>query len=175
MHVIMTIAAVAAILFVASSGAALAQPATDPQGDSSDPNFDIKAYGLKGESGTIFIQLYGKAARTLPTEDHQGFAYVFVTDDGVWAINGHREAHSTDLPQWHAERIFVDGSCITGIDVGSERTTLAAGTNAMIKGTDVTEIYGVQTVEFHLNVDDPDNPPPGTECIGTVVQIFDEA
>lgn len=157
--------------------AVLAQPAIDPKGDivgTSDSNFDIKTYGIK-DGDMIFVQVYGKAARTLPTEPHVGFAYVFATDNGVWAINGHQEPHSTDVPEWHAERIFVDGSCIQGIDVGSERPLIIAGTNVMVKASGVSEIFSVTTVEFHLLVDEPDNPPPGTECIGEVEHVFDEA
>lgn len=169
----LVISAVAAILFVASSGTALARPATDLEGDSSDPNFDIKTYGFKGDM--IFVQVYGKTARTLPAGDHQGFAYVFNTNDGIWAINGHKEAHSTDLPQWHAERIFADGTCIQGIDIGSEQALIIAGNNAMIRADGVSEIYSVASVEFHLLVDEPDNPPPGTDCIAEVVNVFDEA
>lgn len=174
-----SLAAVLIASLVALSGTAtirpvLAQPATDPQGDSPEPNFDIKTFGFK-DDGKIFIQLYGKAARTLPVEDHVGYAYVFDTDNGVWAINGHREPHSTAVPEWHAERIFVDGDCIKGIDVPSERTPMLAGTNAMVKATGVTKIFSVQTVQFRLNVDEPDNPPPGTECVANVVRIFDSA
>lgn len=169
----LVISAVATILFVASSGTALAKPATDPEGDSPDPNFDIKTYGFKGDK--MFVQVYGKTARTLPTGDHQGFAYVFNTNDGIWAINGHKEAHSNDLPQWHAERILADGTCVQAIDVSSERPLIIAGNNAMVRAEGVTEIYSVTALEFHLLVDEPDNPPPGTECIGEVVGVFDTA
>lgn len=154
---------------------AAANPASDPEGDlenTTDANFDIKTYGVR-DDGLLFVQVYGKAARTLPTEDHQGFAYVFATDDGIWAINGHQEEHSTDLPQWHAERIIVDGTCVQAIDVESERPLIIAGTNVMVRGTGVTEVFSVTTLEFHLLVDEPDNPPPGTECIGEVEHIFD--
>ena len=106
----MLITSIAALSQVAAIPPVLAQPAFDPKGDSSDPNFDIKTFGLK-DGNKIFVQLYGKAARTLPADDHIGFAYVFDTDNGVWAINGHREPHSTNLPEWHAERILVDGNC----------------------------------------------------------------
>lgn len=171
--VALVVSVVAALPFVASSGTALAKPATDPEGDSPDPNFDIKTYGMNGNK--IFVQVYGKTARTLPDGDHQGFAYVFNTNDGIWAINGHKEAHSTDVPQWHAERIFADGTCIQGIDIGSERTLTIAGNNAMVKAEGVSEIYSVVSVEFHLLVDEPDNPPLGTKCIAEVVNVFDEA
>jgi hypothetical protein len=162
---------------VFSPSIAAATPASDPEGDlvgTTDSDFDIKTYGIRGD-GMLFVQVYGKAARTLPTEPHVGFAYVFETDDGIWAINGHQEPHSTDLPQWHAERILVDGTCIQAIDVESERPLIIAGTNVMVKATGVTEIFSVSTVEFHLLVDEPDNPPPGTECIAEVAHIFDTA
>ena len=158
---------------------AAATPANDPQGDlvdTTDSNFDIKTYGIR-DDGKLFVQVYGKAARTLPTEDqdHVGLAYVLVTDDGIWAINTHRAQHSTDLPQWHAEKILADGPCIQSIVVESERPLIISGTNVMVKGTEATEIFSVMTVEFHLLVDEPDNPPPGTECIGQVAHIFDTA
>lgn len=164
----------AALAQTTTAQPALAQPVSDPKGDSSDPNFDIKTYGFKDDN-KIFVQLYGKAARSLPTEDHMGFAYVFETDNGVWAINGHREPHSTDLPKWHAERILVDGDCIKRIDIASERAPMIAGTNAMVKATGVTQIFSVKTVQFYINVDEPDNPPPETECIANVVHVFDSA
>ena len=170
----MLITSIAALSQIATIQPVLAQPALDPKGDSSDPNFDIKTFGLK-DGNKIFVQLYGKAARTLPADDHIGFAYVFDTDNGVWAINGHREPHSTNLPEWHAERILVDGNCIKRIDIASERTPMIAGTNAMIKATGVTQIYSVKTVQFDINVDEPDNTPTETECVAKVLHEFDFA
>lgn len=125
-------------------------------------------------AGLLLVLVYRKAARTLPTEEHVGFAYVLDTDDGLWAINGHQEPHSTDVPQWHAERILADGTCIQAIDAESERELVIAATNVLVKDTGVTEI-SVSTVEFHLLLDEPDNPPPGTDCISEVAHIFDTA
>jgi hypothetical protein len=165
-----------AVLLLALLPAAVvsyAEPAIDPK-DAANPDFDIKTFGFK-DDGKIFVQVYGKAARTLPTEDRQGFAYVFVTDGGVWAINGHQEPHASTLPEWHAERIFVDGNCVERIDVPTERTPIIAGNNAMVRVEGVTKIFSMQTVEFHLNTDEPDDPPEDLECVATVTAVFNTA
>lgn len=182
-------AAVAA-LFVSPSGLALAKNVEhDPEGDSPFPDLDIKKYGFAGK--TAYIEVYGNAGGTLADHDH-AIAYVLniVTADGdeqTWAIDSHERQHG-DVgvgEAWHAHRVVVDGTCLNEVDHVNHATVknkrvifenmVVRGNTGNLETVDAVEITGAATVELHVLVDDPDNPPPGTECIAEVSTIFDTA
>lgn len=166
---------------VPSAGIANALPATDPQGDSPLIDFDIRGYGFAGDD--VIVQVYGKAGNTLPPVESQGYAYVIVTDDGVWAIDSHERQHSTTKQgvDWHAHRVHLgDNPNTPGIEGENCVNEVDEVLHAIVKGdkvtfvdTNITIVDLVLTVELTLQVEDPDNPPEGTPCIALVTDTFD--
>lgn len=183
------IAAVAALLFVASSGTALAKNVqSDPQ-DSSIADLDIKKYGIAGQQA--YIQVYGTAGGTLADHEH-AIAYVInvVTTSGeeqTWAIDSHEKQHGDAGvgAAWHAHRVVVVDGCVNEVDQVNPATVknnyvwfenmVVRGNSGNPETVGVAEITGALTVELHVLVDDPDNPPPGTECIAEVSAMYDTA
>jgi hypothetical protein len=86
---------------------------------------------------------------------------------------------------WHAHRVVVDGTCLNEVDHVNHATVknkrvifenmVVRGNTGNLETVDAVEITGAATVELHVLVDDPDNPPPGTECIAEVSAVFDTA
>lgn len=133
----LVISAVTAILFVASSGVAMANNVTsDARGDTeaqehfSDDdlaNLDIHKYGFAGQRA--YLQVWGTAGGTLSEreEGEEGFghaiAYVInvVTASGehpTWAIDSHEAQHgSVGVGEaWHGHRVVVEGNCLNEVD-----------------------------------------------------------
>lgn len=173
----LAISAVSAMLFVASSGLALAKkPAEDPQGDSPLEDFDIRSYGFTGKDP--YLQVYGHAGRTLALEEEQIFAYVLYTDSGIWAANnhgfGHEDPEGDEGNIWHSEQIFLnDDGCLTAADNESENRIV--GKRVTLIGTGATEISMVQTVELVHVADDPTAAGCPEGSIAKLVGVFDEA
>jgi hypothetical protein len=185
------ISAVSALLFVASSGPALAQVIKhDQQGDTSFPDLDIHLYGIAGKRA--FIQVWGTAGGTIADHEHGAIAYVLevVTTTGehqTWAIDSHERQHgdSGEGESWHAHRVVVEGNCLNEVDQVNPATVhdkhvwfenmVIRGKSGNLETVDVAEVLGAATVELELQVEDPDNPPEGTECIALVTHVFDTA
>jgi hypothetical protein len=190
MHVVAAIAAVTAILFVASSGTALAANVKhDPKGDSPIADLDIKQYGIAGKKA--YIMVYGTAGGTLADHDH-AIAYVLnvVTTSGeeqTWAVDSHEKQHGDAGvgAEWHAHRVNVVDGCVNEVDQVNPATVknkhvwfenmVVRGNSGNPQTVGVAEITSALTVELHVLVDDPDNPPPGTECIAEVSAVYDTA
>jgi hypothetical protein len=150
----------------------------DAQGDSPYADFDIKSHFIDSD-GSLNVQLYGLAGRTLPEGMHDAYAYVVVTDNGIYAADSHEAQHADDEQvankAWHGHKVVVDeNGCLTEIGSFKSQAKLA-GSNVKITATGATKIVASMTVMIEILVDDPDNPPPGTTCIARVAQVFDEA
>lgn len=64
--------------------------------------------------------------------------------------------------------------CIDEIGSFKSQARLA-GDRVTITETGATQILGVLTVRLDLQVDEPDNPPPGVTCLAKVMEVYDEA
>lgn len=152
--------------------------AKDERGDSPLADFDIKGFGLDGD-GHTYIQVYGAAGRTLPSGEKTVYAYVVQTDAGIYASDSHEAQHADDEEvanrSWHGHKVVVgpDG-CIDEIGSFKSQARLA-GDRVTITETGATQILGVLTVRLDLQVDEPDNPPPGVTCLAKVMEVYDEA
>ena len=149
----------------------------DQQGDSAFKDFDIKNYGI--EDGEAFIEVYGKAGQTLPSGEHTAYAYVIYTDTGIYASDSHEAQHADNEEvankSWHGHLIVLDSQgCVDEIGAFKSKAHLD-GDRVVITETEAAQVLKVQTVRLELQVDDPDNPPPGVTCIAKVVKVFDEA
>ena len=150
----------------------------DAEGDSPYADFDIKNYFIDSD-GNLNIQVYGKAGNTVPTGHMDVYAYVAVTDAGVYASDSHEAQHADDEQvadkAWHGHMVTVDDrGCLT--EIGSFKShAKMAGSNVKISETGATKILTAMTVKLELQVEDPDNPPEGVTCIAKIVKVFDEA
>jgi hypothetical protein len=167
------------------------KPKKDPKGDSPFLDLDIKDYGFKGKDA--YIEVYGTAGGTLGEAD-EGIAYVLniVTKSGeeqTWAVDSHEIQHGDTGTgaEWHAHRVHltdnpatpeVDATCVNEVDEVTD-ATMKRGFAIFedMKGKDIKakKILSAATVRLQLQVDDPDNPPPGTACIALVVEVYDTA
>lgn len=149
----------------------------DPQGDSPILDFDIKSYFIDS-SGNLNLQVYGLAGRTLPAGSHDVYAYVIVTDNGIYASDSHEAQHADDEQvankAWHGHKVVVDeNGCLT--EIGSFKSQAKmAGSNVKITATGATKILAAQTVMLELLVENPDKVEEGT-CIARIHEIFDVA
>lgn len=154
------------------------QGSKDQKGDSAFKDFDIKNFGVD-ENGEAFVEVYGKAGGTLPSGEKTIFAYVIETDNGTYASDSHEAQHADDEVtanlSWHGHLVVLDSQgCVEEVD-GFKSKAHLDGDRVSITETGAEEIQKVQTVRLELQVDDPDNPPPGVTCLAKVVEVFDEA
>lgn len=151
--------------------------AMDPDEENVMQDFDIKRYFIDS-SGNLNLQVYGKAGQTVPQGDHDVFAYVIVTDNGIYASDSHEAQHADDEQvadkAWHGHKVEVDErGCLT--EIGSFKSQARMdGSNVKITATGATKILAAKTVMLELLVNDPDDVPEGT-CIAQIHEVFDIA
>lgn len=198
------ISAVAAVLLTPSGIALAKNGGQDARGDTEAhehftddelANLDIHKYGFAGKRA--YLQVWGTAGGTLPEhEEGEGFghaiAYVIniVTSTGehqTWAIDSHEAQHgSVGVGEaWHGHRVVVEGNCLNEVDQVTSATVknkhvwfdnmVVRGKSGNSETVDAVEITSAATVLLDVQVADPDNPPPGTECIALVAHVFDTA
>lgn len=173
------------------------KPKVDPKGDSPFLDLDIKDYGFKGKDA--YIEVYGTAGGTLGEHDEAiGYVLNIITRSGeeqTWAVDSHEIQHGDTGTgeEWHGHRVHltdnpttpeVDATCLNEVDQVTH--AMMKGKRAIfedmkvkskrgVEGIDAKKITSAATVRLQLQVDDPDNPPPGTTCIALVVQVYDTA
>jgi hypothetical protein len=169
----------------------------DPQGDSPFADLDIRTYGFQGKNA--YIEVYGTAGGTLPEHGDEAIAYVLnvVTATGeaqTWAIDSHEAQHGESgdpSTMWHAHRVHLTAhpdtgemTCLNEVDEVTHAMTdgrrmifeeFKVRTERGVQAVVVKEITSALTVELHVLVEDPDNPPEGTACIAEVSDVFDIA
>lgn len=175
---------------IATPALALPVVKKDPKGDAiydeskgtrapdNLADLDIRSFGMAGEMP--YIQVYGKAGKSLALGDEQIYAYVVVTDDGIWAVNNHGFGHEDpegDVGHiWHSERVFFGGpgnQCLVGADNMSEE--MMVGTRVFIVDSGANEVFSAQTVELMHVAEDPVGAGCPAGSIAKIVQVFDEA
>jgi hypothetical protein len=121
-------------------------------------DFMIKDFGI-GNDGNPFMTVEGTAGGSTPQNDNTGYAYVFVTDNGIYAV-------SSDwmYPKWHTHGITLDEkNCIGSMDMkgGAEVANMVKVTK-----THASRVDKVMTAEFTINNHD------GSVC---ATKIFDSS
>ena len=124
----------------------------------------IGATGKPGASVPTTIKIFPRrsvvaAGGTIPQKDNVGYAYVFVTDNGTYAV-------SSDwmYPQWHTHGLTLDqNNCVQSMNMkgGAE-----VGNMVKVTKIDATKVDKVMTAEFTINDSD------GSIC---ATKIFDSA
>ncbi|HET7641537.1 MAG TPA: hypothetical protein VFK47_22695 [Ktedonobacteraceae bacterium] len=145
-----------AILAVAaiSPMATPAYAASDPRGDvtTGNPDFDINNFGVNSQDGP-YLTVYGDAGGTVPGQVGIIYAYIFFTDDGIYAVTSHVLEDSTETGndiQWHAHKItLLDNRCITS--VLEDGWAVVEGKPVTVAGTNASSISSVMTAEVTGN------------------------
>ena len=121
-------------------------------------DFMIKDFGV-GNDGNPFLTVVGNPGRSTPQNENTGYAYIFETDKGTYAVTS-----DWMYPKWHAHEITLDeNNCIGSMDMkgGAEVSNMVKVTR-----TNATVVDKVMTAEFSINSDD------GSIC---PTKIFDSA
>jgi hypothetical protein len=124
----------------------------------NEDDFMIKDFGI-GDDGNPFLAVIGTSGGSVPQKDNVGYAYVFVTDNGTYAV-------SSDwmYPQWHTHGLTLDqNNCVQSMNMkgGAE-----VGNMVKVTKIDATKVDKVMTAEFTINDSD------GSIC---ATKIFDSA
>jgi len=109
----------------------------------NEGDFLIKDFGV-GDDGNPFLTVAGKAGGTIPHNENVGYAYVFVTDNGTYAVTS-----DWMFPQWHTHGITLDKhTCVVSMNSkgGAEVTDMVKLTK-----TSATKVDKVMTAEFIVN------------------------
>lgn len=97
--------------------------------------------------GNPFLSVDGTPGGTIPQKENIGYAYIFVTDNGTFAV-------SSDwmYPQWHTHEITLDkNNCIVSMKYNGD-----AEVSDLVKVTKISAINveKVITAEFTLSDSD---------------------
>ena len=134
--------------------------ASQDESKFNEDDFMIKDFGM-GNDGNPFLTVKGIAGRTVPQEENLGYAYVFVTNEGIYAV-------SSDwmYTKWHTHELKLDEkNCVESMNMNAGA---GADINDAVKvtKTNATKLDKVMTAEFTIGNKD------GSVC---VTKIFDSA
>ena len=114
-------------------------------------DFTIDTFGIVDKSPSMTVE--GTAGGTTPTEDGHIFAYVFFTDDGIYAVTSHPGIEDSnevkDDAEWHAHKVQLSDAnppCVTDL---SEKGKVELDGNAVsVEKTKATELTKVLTADL---------------------------
>ena len=162
---ILGIAIGAIFVFAMMSNPVFAAIGKDSQGDvtNGDPNFDIKKFGM---SNVPYVDVYGKAGGTTVNDGDTIYAYVFVTDAGIFAVTSHGGIEDStevgDDEQFHGHLVTLDANnCLTG--VFENGVAALQNKRVSILGTGATTVLAILTAQLNLSAS------------GCVTAVFDSA
>ena len=147
-----TLIAISAIL-IAGANSALAQSSLN------EADFKIKDFGIK--DGKPWLSVEGKAGASTPQNASQIFAYVFVTDKGIFAVTSHGTEDSSEVAndtQWHSHGVVLsDKNCVTKLneDGDGEVNDMVgvANTNATKVDKVMTALLGINNADAKVCVE----------------------
>ena len=146
-----TILASLTAIFLVSMMFAPAFAANDPRGDATDPNFDIKKFGIKG--GDPYVGIFGHAGATVPSATGTIYAYVLITDDGIYAVTSHPGVEDStevgDDVEWHAHKVTLSGLCVATIT--DDGVAVIHNNGVSVTGTSATSVSAVLTAELTVS------------------------
>jgi hypothetical protein len=165
-----SLAAVLAVSMVVTPAFAARSIITDETRDATDANFDITQVTVNGQ-GSIMMTVAGTAGGTTPSDESQSllvYAYVFVTDKGIYAVTSHQAEDSNQVEndlEWHTHLVTLDGSnCVTSIQDAAN--AVVVGHNIILTQTGASEVAAALTAELTIT------PEPFSVC---VTDVFDSA
>jgi len=131
-------------------------PAKNSASATTRHDFDIADYGVKGDK--IWMSVNGVAGGTTPTSMSDIYAYVFVTDKGIYAVTSHGAEDSPQVQNdliWHTHKVELDSnSCISKIESTADvaGTAMVSGNTVAINGSGASSID--QTMAVKLTIGD---------------------
>lgn len=120
---------------------------TSPTVYAASPDLTITDFGIDGD-GNPFITVKGTAGGTVPDETGDIYAYVFFTDDGIYAVTSHPGIEDSDEvgddEEWHAHKVELnDKNCVT--DLEEDGNAALDDDTVTVEDTDATSIDNVLT------------------------------
>lgn len=142
------LAAVLAVSMIVTP--AWASQINDPR-DATNANFDIKGAGID-DNGNPYIKVFGNAGGTISTTTGTIYAYVLVTDDGIYAVTSHGGVEDStevgDDRQYHAHKVTLDeNNCVTSLV--EDGVALLNNNKVTVLGTSATTVNGALTVQLN--------------------------
>ena len=120
---------------------------------AATPPFTIQSFGIVDKKPSMTVQ--GIAGSEIPNMPDSGeweiFAYVFFTNDGIYAVTSHPEIEDSievkNDSDWHAHKVQLnDENCI--IDRNEKGKALLDGNTVSVQQTKATAVTKVLTGEF---------------------------
>ena len=119
--------------------------ASGNKGEFNGADFMIRNFGI-GDDGNPFLTVEGKAGGTIPDKEDTGYAYVFVTDNGTYAV-------SSDwmYTKWHTHELTLDEkNCVESMNMNG-RQGAYVGDDVKVTKTGATKVDKVMTAEFIID------------------------
>lgn len=111
----------------------------------SKSDFMIKDFGIDSD-GNPFLTVEGKAGASIPEKENTGYAYVFVTNNGTYAV-------SSDwmYTKWHTHELKLDEkNCVESMNMNAGAGSDINDTVKVTK-TNATKLDKVMTAEFAIS------------------------
>jgi len=119
--------------------------AANSQTKFNKEDFTIKEFGI-GDDGNPYLTVEGKPGGTMPDKKDTGYAYLFFTDNGIYAV-------SSDwmYTKWHTHKLTLDErNCVESMNMnGGEGAYI--GDDIKVTKTGATKVDKVMTVEFIID------------------------
>jgi len=124
---------------------------------AATPAFTIVNFGIVDKNPSMTVE--GIAGSEIPNTPGGGeweiFAYVFYTDDGIYAVTSHPEIEDSNEVKndsdWHAHKVQLnDENCI--IERNEKGKAALDGNTVSVKQTKATAVTKVLTGEFAADV-----------------------
>lgn len=120
---------------------------TAPSVYAASPDLTITDFGVD-DDGNPFITVKGTAGGTVPDETGDIYAYVFFTDDGIYAVTSHPGIEDSseveDDEEWHAHKVTLNGdNCVTSLN--EDGNASLDGNTVTVEDTDADSVDKVLT------------------------------
>lgn len=120
---------------------------TAPSVYAASPDLTITDFGID-DDGNPFITVKGTAGGTVPDEKGDIYAYVFFTDDGIYAVTSHPGIEDSseveDDEEWHAHKVTLNGNnCVASLDEDGKASL--DGNTVTVEDTDADSVDKVLT------------------------------
>ena len=149
---------------------------TSPTVYAASPDLTITDFGIDGDDNP-FLTVEGTAGGTVPDETGDIYAYVFFTDDGVYAVTSHPGIEDSDEvgddEEWHAHKVTLDGdSCVTSLE--EDGNASLDGNTVTVEDTDAEEVSEVLTAVLSAEKKgEGDNDTGEDDTAICVAKVFD--
>lgn len=129
------------------------------QNQLNEADFKIKEFGVK--DGKPWLTVEGKAGASTPQNASQIYAYVFVTDKGIFGVVSHGVEDSAEVAndtQWHSHGVTLDEkNCVSKLNEDGDAevtdTVGVANSNATKVDKVMTALLGINNADAKVCVE----------------------